>query len=244
MKKYNYDGLNTVHNHDFMEDQSFKDAYNFAAKVIGKDYKWYWRNYIGIKLASNARKINMNFVELGVGEGFMTTSIVRYFQKTFGQLPHFHLFDTFNGIDTEIVSQKEIDHWGVTVEQRRDKYKTHICPKNVLEARLKKNFEDTKNFKFIKGSVPNSINQGVISSLKNQGGISFMHIDMNNATPEREALKILYPLVAKGGFILFDDYGFKGLEFQKNAINETCKKLDICNPITLPTGQGLLIKMT
>ena len=241
---YNFDGLKTSHNHDFMLDGEFLEAYNFASNLIGKDYKWYWRNYIGIHLASLAQNINTNFVEFGVGDGWMVLSIIKHFDSKYKIIPKFHLFDTFDGIDTDLVSQKEIDHWGVTVEQRRDKYKTHICPKNVLEARHKKNFEDTKNFKFIKGSVPNSINQGVISSLKNQGGISFMHIDMNNATPEREALKILYPLVAKGGFILFDDYGFKGLEFQKNAINETCKKLDICNPITLPTGQGLLIKMT
>ena len=53
---YNFDGLKTSHNHDFMLDGEFLEAYNFASNLIGKDYKWYWRNYIGIHLASLAQK--------------------------------------------------------------------------------------------------------------------------------------------------------------------------------------------
>ena len=33
---YNFDGLKTSHNHDFMLDSEFLEAYTFASNLIGK----------------------------------------------------------------------------------------------------------------------------------------------------------------------------------------------------------------
>jgi len=39
---YDSDGLSSVHNHDFMSDESFLKAYNRGIKAAnGVDYGWY-----------------------------------------------------------------------------------------------------------------------------------------------------------------------------------------------------------
>lgn len=64
---YNVDGLATVHNCDFLQDDAFRDAYDYVVELTGKDYLWFWRNYIGLKLAESAARKSINFVECGVG---------------------------------------------------------------------------------------------------------------------------------------------------------------------------------
>ena len=65
---------------------------------------------------------------------------------------------------------------------------------------------------------------------------------MNNSVPEIAALRAFYPLVAVGGVILLDDYAYAGCSFQKHAIDNTCRDMAIPTPISLPSGQGLLLK--
>ncbi|MBY0441019.1 MAG: hypothetical protein K2Q25_02595 [Mycobacteriaceae bacterium] len=101
---YEADGLRTtLHNHSFMEDEKFVDAYSYVSGLLGKDYGWMWRNYIGIKLACMARHKSLNFVECGVGEGWMSLSIIRYFKRNYGVIPFMTLFDTFTGIDPDVL---------------------------------------------------------------------------------------------------------------------------------------------
>ena len=78
----------------------------------------------------------------------------------------------------------------------------------------------------------------VVDSITENGEISFMHIDMNNAEPEKAALEKLYKHVARGGFILLDDYGYNGFGFQKKRLTLCVNQFIL--PLSLPTGQGLI----
>lgn len=238
---YNFDGLSTVHNCDFLQDDAFYDAYYYVAQLIGKDYFWFWRNYIGLKLAELASRRTLNFVECGVGEGWMTLSILRLLAKQYKVAPYFTLFDTFRGIDVSIVDPEEEAFWGVTAAERRDMYGYHTDA-DVIIKRLHSTAIDSSRIQIVPGSLPGSLTASVKHKIQDKGPIGFLHIDMNNSVPEVAALESLYPLVIDGGFILLDDYAYQGYEFQKRAIDELCMRLGIGSPISLPTGQGLIIR--
>jgi O-methyltransferase len=87
----------------------------------------------------------------------------------------------------------------------------------------------------VKGSIPDTLNDVQIED------ICFLHIDMNCALPEVEALKFFWDKMVKGGMVILDDYGWLYHIEQKRAIDEFAKPKGI-NILTLPTGQGILIK--
>jgi len=67
---------------------------------------------------------------------------------------------------------------------------------------------------------------------------------MNNPIPKYEAIKYFYDKMTNGSCIIFDDYSFIGKNFneQRHFIKRFCEEKNISEPLTLPTGQGILIK--
>lgn len=65
---------------------------------------------------------------------------------------------------------------------------------------------------------------------------------MNNAKAEISAIEFLWDKLVLGGIIVLDDYAY-GEEFreQKNAWDKFAAKKQF-KILTLPTGQGLIIK--
>jgi len=120
---YDQDGINCLHNTSFLDDKFFRSAYENTSKKVGRDFCWHWRNYIGIKLATSAKALSLNFVECGVGQGWMTMSIIDYMQSRFNITPHFTLFDTWEGIDESLVDQQEELHWGMSALEKKRSYK-------------------------------------------------------------------------------------------------------------------------
>ena len=64
---------------------------------------------------------------------------------------------------------------------------------------------------------------------------------MNCALPEIEAFKYIWPNLVQGGIVVLDDYGWRGHEVQYEAFNKLSKELGFLI-LSLPTGQGLIIK--
>lgn len=226
-----------------MKEEDFLDAYNHAKIAIGKDYKWYWRNYIGIKLADYALSLSPNFVECGVGEGWMTISILRYLTQKYSATPNFSLFDTFSGIEPSLVDPREEAHWGQSASEMRESYKSlYNATLETVWKRIQASTAEPNKIGIIKGPIPNTLTPEVIEKIMNRGNVSFLHIDMNNSVPEVAALRTFFPMMATGGVILLDDYAFAGYSFQKKAIDESCREMGVSTPISLPSGQGLLLK--
>ena len=71
--------------------------------------------------------------------------------------------------------------------------------------------------------------------------ISFLHIDLNSAEPERLALDHLFPRVSPGGVIVFDDYGWSLHRKQKVSADRFMNHRGH-SILELPTGQGLVIR--
>lgn len=184
---------------------------------------WQWNLEIIVWAIKHALHLPGDFVELGVFKGHTTRIMADYFDFSMIQKQWF-LYDTFDGIPED---QIDSDHW----RSANEVYKGTFSFEDVANT-----FSSFENISVIKGRVPDILEQVCPSQ------ISFLHIDMNNATAETEALKFLYEdRIVPGGAIIFDDYGWKVAEAQHVAANHWAsdKGLKI---LELPTGQGLLVK--
>lgn len=228
--KYNFDGLNTIHNCEFLSDKKFKKAYERGVKAVGKDYQWYWRVHVGLWAANIAVRLDGDFVECGVNKGFLSSSIMDYLD--WNKLnKKFYLLDTFCGIDLTLVSEEEKE---LNIEEKNQK----LIDNNFYTLDIKSvidNFSEFKNVEIIKGSIPHTLEN--IKSDK----IAFASIDLNCSPPEVAAMEFLWEKLVPGAIVVLDDYAYKGYEPQKKGMDEFAKSKNI-EILSLPTGQGIIIK--
>lgn len=226
---YNQDGLQSVHNHEFIDDPSFRKAYDRGVVAAG-DYKWHWRVHIGLWAAFSASKRDGDFVECGVNRGFLSSAIMEYLDwDSLGKT--FYLLDTFAGLDLTHLSPE--DREAGAVERNEQHLQTGFYVQSVDTVRS--NFSQWKNVRIIQGAVPATLNE--VQSQK----IAYLHLDMNCAAPEVATLDFFWNRLVSGAFVLFDDYAFLGSESQKAALDAAAGARDL-RIASLPTGQGLLIK--
>ena len=228
---YDFDGLYSSHNHDFMMQTDFLSAYERGVKASGKDYQWYWRVHVGLWAARSALRVEGDFVECGVNRGFLSSAIMHSldWDKT-GKT--FYLLDTFAGIDERFVSTLEKEG-GVLNRNKRnlDAGFYTVAPESV-----RRNFSEWSNIKIVVGSIPETLDE--VTSQK----IAFLHIDLNCSPPEIATIDTLWKRMEKGGIVLLDDYAYHGYQPQKEGMDAwaSCRGLPIAS---LPTGQGLIIKI-
>ena len=71
--------------------------------------------------------------------------------------------------------------------------------------------------------------------------IAFLHIDLNSPAAEIAVLEHLFDRVVSGGYIVFDDYGWKQFKKQRDLEDRFMASRGHFI-LELPTGQGLVIK--
>lgn len=220
---YKKDGLYTLHNSSFMEDEDFIKAYAEGKKTGSwGNYDIEWRVHIVLYYARYASALEGDFVECGVNKGGLSRAIVEDidFNET-GKI--FYLFDTFQGFDSSVLSEAEkLKYAGLT--HYEDTY-DHV--KNIF-----KNFPAVK---IIKGTVPKTLSEVTIDK------VSFVSIDMNCVLPEKEALDFFWPRLVKGGVIVLDDFAYQSFEEQNSAHKKWAKERGV-SILFLPTGQGIIMK--
>lgn len=227
---YDQDGLRSVHNHEFMADADFRRAYARGVKAVGVDYLWHWRVHTGLWAASLASHLTGDFVECGVNKGFMSSAIMEFLDwNTRGR--RFFLLDTFRGVDERYLNQADRDV-GVIDRNRRD-IDSGFYTFDVES--VKRNFAQWHGVKLIVGSIPETLPQ------VDTRDIAFIHLDCNCSLPEVAAAEYLWDRVVPGGVILMDDYGYIGYRSQKLGMDEFARSKGL-QILSLPTGQGLLIK--
>jgi hypothetical protein len=226
---YHQDGLRSSHNHDFMKDPSFCQAYERGCRAAA-DYHWHWRVHIGLWVAWTASKLAGDFVECGVNHGFLSSAIMEYLN--WDSLNRtFYLLDTFDGPDLRQVSSE--DYVSGFKEKNEALSRAGFYVKDVETVRA--NFSQWKNVKIIKGSIPETLDQVEAAS------IAYLHLDLNCSLPEVAALNFFWDRLCSGAIVLIDDYGYCGYESQKRAMDAVAEARHIMIA-SLPTGQGLLIK--
>lgn len=220
---YTADGIITTANCDFMKDPEFikarKSGDNHGGDVSDAGY---WTGHVQLWAVSYAKKLKGDFVECGVyrGGGAITTMTYINFKSLKNR--KYYLFDTFNGLDKRFSTKEE--------------YLTYkgVYPDSYEE--VKNLFKDYSNVVIVKGPVPTTLSEVDIQK------VAYLHIDMNSALPEMMAIKYFWPKLESGGIILFDDYGRPGHENQKKVADDFALSVN-AKILSLPTGQGLMIKL-
>lgn len=237
---YDQDGLRTIHNHEFMLDPSFQEAYKRGVQAQGgmkfgdsteeSEFHVHWRVHILLWAAFAASKLDGDFVECGVNKGMFSSCIMKYL-KWDSLCKTFYLMDTFRGLDERFVS--DADREAGVLEKSKCWLESGFYVSTVES--VKSNFSEWKNVKIIEGSIPETLNECKPEK------VAYLHLDMNCSAPEVAALDYFWDRLVPGAFILMDDYAFNGYRNQKVGMDAfvNTKGVEIAS---LPTGQGLLIK--
>ncbi len=231
---YSQDGLTSIHNHDFQNDHDFQKAYQRGVKATQIDFEWSWRVHIGLWSAYTASNLEGDFVECGVAKGFLSSAIMKYLDwDTLSPTKTFHLLDTWGGVVENYLSQEEIETKGHAKHQNQKHFENGIYTKD-LQA-VKDNFSEWKNVNIVDGPIPETLEKVPSAS------VAWLHIDMNCVKPEVDALEFFWGKLVPGGIVLLDDYAYITHDLQKDAMDKVAKSRGH-QIVSLPTGQGLLIK--
>lgn len=221
---YNQDSLITLHqNTDAMNEPRFSTAWEVARNLFPNNAQPLWRTYVCCWAAEHGMRLEGDFVECGVNLGGMSRAIVQYvdFNKADKK---FYLFDTYQGLSTEHMSKGEEE----LLAHHNDVY--YDCYEDA-----KKNFKDYPNAHLIKGTVPETLASVTF------GKVAYLSIDMNCVMPEVAALEFLWDKLVPSAIVVFDDYGWEPHRMQKEGIDNFVRGKG-ASVLTLPTGQGLLVK--
>jgi len=217
------EGLWTTKNVDFLEDPKFQRAYELG-KATGSWWKrrLRYRAYVACWAASQGAAMDGDFVECGTNLGGIARMIIDYVD-----LPNlgkrFWLLDTYEGLVDELLTDEE-----KAVGKPQGVYAP--CYETVV-----KTFQDFPCVRLVKGVVPDTLPEVTADK------VAFLSLDMNCVTPEVQAAEYFWDRLTPGAVILLDDYGWVGFEEQKKGFDEFTRKRN-CQVLTMPTGQGLIIK--
>jgi O-methyltransferase len=137
----------------------------------------------------------------------------------------FYLFDTFHGIPPGQMSDRERP---ARAKDNAEKYPE--CHAVAL-----KNFSPYPRAKLVRGTVPETLSTVSVER------VAYLSIDMNIHYPERAAIEYFWPKLSPGAFVVLDDYAWRGHEEQKDSLDEFARSVRV-EILTLPTGQGLIVK--
>lgn len=223
--RYYRDGLFTIHNADFMQDQSFVRAYQLGVRTAGFDPHIEWRVYVCCWAAKYALSREGDFVECGVNTGFTTRAVIDYasFDKTSRR---FYLLDTFEGMPADQFTPDEVKI-GL-----RDRFARSYT--NVYDS-VRQTFASFPNVVLVKGRIPETLAQ--VPATK----VAYLSIDLNAVVPEIAAAEDFWERMVSGGIIVLDDYGWTHHIAQKHAFDAFASQRGVM-VLSLPTGQGVILK--
>jgi O-methyltransferase len=176
------------------------------------------RAYILYQFIKQAKNHSGDVAEVGVyrgGTARLFASIVANSDK------NLYLFDTFAGMP---YVNKDLD-----LHNKGDFSDTSI-------EKVKEYVGSYKNVFYFKGLFPQTA--GPISDKK----FCFVHIDVDIYQSVKDCCEYFYNRLAKGGIIIFDDYGFPSCPGAKKALDEFFKDKPEF-PCYLSTGQLFMIKL-
>lgn len=218
---------------DFLTDPRFMAAYRRgmdSGHILGRpegsrmDIHIEWRIHTCCWAGAHALKLEGDFVECGVNTGIMSLAVCDYvdFNST-GR--SFWLFDTFQGIPMEQLTEEE------RAEGKENAPGRYFDCYDLAKA----NFAPFPNARLVQGMVPETLSQVEIEK------VAYLSIDMNIVEPERAALAHFWPKLVPGAVVVLDDYGWQQYGLQKKA-HDAFARSQGTEILLLPTGQGLMVK--
>jgi predicted O-methyltransferase YrrM len=221
---YEGDGMATNHFGPFEHDPVFESAYGRASEFWDAPTRtnMRWRLWMLTRLARLARDVPGDYAEFGTYRGGCAYMILATAELAADR--RLLLFDTFNGIPGKRLTPREAaagfaGQWseGASAEgvaQRLAPWagQVDVRPGDVF------------------ATVPP---HGV-------GALAFAHLDLNASAPTAHVLEHAFPLLAPGGILVFDDYGWDEYREQRAVIDAYFEQRPE-DVVALPTGQGFVV---
>ena len=193
------------------DDQTFLTAYDAVVNHTLVDRK---RLYMLYQLVRQTASMEGSLAECGVYRGGTALLFARLKSKE----KRLYLFDTFGGMP-ETDREKDIHRAG----DFSDTSLSHV--QNLLHGH--------GNVVFRPGFFP-----ATASGLENET-FSLVHCDMDIYSSVLDFCRFFYPRLARGGVMVFDDYGSLSCPGAKAAVREFCAGQGTFE-IYLPTGQAII----
>lgn len=227
---YQADGMAlTGKNLTALAEPRFVRAYAEAARLNAEGWPEgvpdiSFRAHVCCWAATQALKIEGDFVECGVHTGLLSLTVAHYLE--FARIDRtFWLFDTFAGIPTERLSEEESAHAKeLNAALYFDCYEI-----------AQRNFRPVPNARLVRGMLPDTVAETALAK------IAYLSMDLNNAEAEMATIKLMWPMLSPGAVVVLDDYAFQTYERQHEAWDDFARSHGLM-VLTLPTGQGLLAK--
>lgn len=219
---------------DFLDDPRFQAAYrrgmdsgHHIARRRGSrgDLHIEWRVHVLLWAAAHAARLPGAFVECGVNTGIYSLAVCEWidFNST-GKT--FWLFDTFEGIPAEQISERE---------RALGRLDENAAWYSECFAVAKENFARYPRARLVRGKIPDSLSTVSIDE------VAYLSLDLNIVAPEIAAMEFFWDKLVPGAPVILDDYGWVGFRPQKDAMDAFSRERGV-EILTLPTGQGLVIK--
>ncbi len=194
----------------------FKKYYELAKKgtLVSPDRCW-----VLYSLCRQSLSIGGDIWECGVYKGG-TASMIAQLIKDFAPDRRLHLFDTFEGMP-ETDSSIDIHKKGDFSDTALESVKAYIKNEEVVI--------------YHKGFIPDTF-IGM-----EQAQIAFAHVDVDIKQSVLDCCAFIFPRLALGGFLIFDDYGFPSCPGARQAVDAYFSDKDAI-PLILTTGQAIIFK--
>ncbi|SRR6266567_1599045 len=185
-----------------------------AVSLVSADRCW-----VLYTLAEQAIRLPGDIWETGVYRGG-TAVLLREVVAHSGGRKSMHLFDTFEGMPQ--------------TDPTRDLHNRGDFSDTSLEAVRTVVGSDPWIF-YHKGLLP-----GTFRGLEAER-IALAHIDVDIYRSILDSCEFIYPRLLRGGFMIFDDYGFASCPGARQAVDEFLSDRPE-HPLVLPTGQAVVFK--
>jgi hypothetical protein len=216
----------TRHNCDFLQNGSFSKAYASATEFTGES-RAPWSIYLLQWVARRAAKVGGDFVECGTARGFAAATILASVDLP-ARGKRLFLFDSWSGVLPGQLTEAERALYGPRLDSFIRDYSGHYTA-------VKDAFAPFPHVTLVRGYVPDALAQVEIPT------VCFLHIDMNAVYPEVQALRFFWPRLARGAWVILDDYGQPGRREQKRGMDRLAAELGF-DIFASPTGQGVIVK--
>jgi hypothetical protein len=188
-----------------------------------------WRLHTLVWAARSAIAHEGDLVECGVFKGDMSWVVATILGDKIADR-NFYLYDSFEGFSPTLSSAADFPDDPGFLKMADKIYSDPAIYESVVQK-----FSGMPHVKIIRGFVPDTFKIAVPER------IAFLHVDLNSPAAEIAALEQLFDRVVSGGYIVFDDYGWKQFRKQRDAENRFMAERGHFI-LELPTGQGLVIK--
>ena len=223
--------------YDFETDETFKAIFREGVRRSGSTHNpevVHQRMYNTVQFLKHTMDVDGDVAECGAFRGLSSFLFCNYIGLA---IPHFegegyHIFDSFLGLSDpkpeDVISSSLYGEIGTYREGRGAFHGALEVVKNTLS--------DYPLIEFHPGWIPESL----VGIPERQ--YRFVHLDLDLYEPIKGAIEYFYPRMSQGGAIVIDEYAVPRWPGAKKAVDEFCDQRGLVAPVSLTTGNGVLIR--